>query len=234
MTFLSRWSCHAPAIVRPSVVTHLGGAAVREVAVVLSSLALGRWRPSQLFFCSKDYRSFLRCPRFQNVPRPFPFPASYSPCGLRRPCKRHKFASRSRWSVDRSLGPPRPPGVSDHEFVRLKIAALNWMDNNGRGNETNRYTDKGGVATDSTRYIPPLLPPVAVLMPEGGRERRISDVHTQVPHHITPCMPHLLPALSLLPSGRSRAPADAAKGTRPATSFLLLLLRAFSWPLHME
>ena len=154
MTFLSRWSSHAPAIVRPSVVTHLGGAAVREVAVVQSSLALGRWRPSQLFFCSKDYRSFLRCPRFQSVPRPFPFPASYSPCGLRRPCKRHKFASRSRWSVDRSLGPPRPPGVSDHEFVRLKIAALNWMDNNGRGNETNRYTDKGGVATDSARYIP--------------------------------------------------------------------------------
>ena len=71
-------------------------------------------------------------------------------------------------------------------------------------------------------------------MPEGGRERRISDVHTQVPHHITPCMPHLLPASSLLPSGRSRAPADAAKGTRAATSFLLLLLRVFSWPLHME
>ena len=51
-------------------------------------------------------------------------------------------------------------------------------------------------------------------------------------------MPHLLPASPLLPSGRSRAPADAAKGTRAATSFLLLLLllllRAFSWPLHME
>ena len=58
----------------------------------------------------------------------------------------------------RSIAPSarraRPPGVSDHEFVRLKIAALNWMDNNGRGNETNRYTDKGGVATDSARYIP--------------------------------------------------------------------------------
>ena len=44
-------------------------------------------------------------------------------------------------------------GVSDHEFVRLKIAALNWMNNNGhnegtrqRSNETNRYTDKGATA----------------------------------------------------------------------------------------
>ena len=68
----------------------------------------------------------------------------------------------------------------------------------------------------------------------GPRKKDLRGTHPGPPPH------HSMHATSVArlfspPSGRSRAPADAAKGTRAATSFLLLLLlRAFSWPLHME
>ena len=119
---------------RPSV-THLGGRErSQSVAVVVVVVVIERraesWRPSQPFFCSKDYRPFvsalLHCPRFQNAPRPNPPgrgplpslpPLAHSLylCGLRRPCKRHKFASRtSRRSVCRPGGQrPRICAVKD-------------------------------------------------------------------------------------------------------------------------
>ena len=141
---------------RPSV-THLGGRErSQSVAVVVVVVVIERraesWRPSQPFFCSKDYRPFvsalLHCPRFQNAPRPNPPgrgplpslpPLAHSLylCGLRRPCKRHKFASRTSRCVGRSVG----QGVSDHEFVRLKIAALNWMNNNGHNERTKQRNE---------------------------------------------------------------------------------------------
>lgn len=72
---------------------------------------------------------------------------------------------------------------------------------NERSNETNRYTDKG--ATASVSLCLSLLY-VAVLMPEGGRERRISCTHPS---------PNYMHATSVARLSSLEHGADAAKGT---------------------
>ena len=70
---------------------------------------------------------------------------------------------------------------------------------NERSNETNRYTDKGATASVSLSLLY-----VAVLMPEGGRERRISCTHPS---------PNYMHATSVARLSSLEHGADAAKGT---------------------
>ena len=88
---------------------------------------------------------------------------------------------------------------------------------------------------DPARYISPCSLPYMCSCPKGQRKKDLQRTHPgPQPHH--PMHATSVARLFSPPLGEERSTSRCCKrhSRRAATSFLLLLVRAFSWPLHME